>query len=120
MNPAVDEWFANYKGPKREAMQQVRKVLLESDARLTEEIKWNAPTFVYKGNLMTFNPRATKCVSLIFHTGAKIPGQHPKLEGDGKEARSMRIDEGEVERLKDDLGHIVKAWCDWKDQAGGE
>jgi hypothetical protein len=51
----------------------------------------------------------------MFHRGAEIPGEHPRLEGDGKLVRTMRFtDPGELEAAKADLEATVRAWCDWK------
>jgi hypothetical protein len=37
---------------------------------------------MFNGNIASFNP-AKNFVSLLFHRGAEIPGDHPRLEGDG-------------------------------------
>ncbi len=97
-----------------EAMQAVRAIAL-SDPRVEESIKWKTPTYSYNGNIFSFNP-AKKLVSLLFHRGAEIPGDHPRLEGDGKLARTMRFaDEADVEANGDALTAAIAAWCDWKD-----
>lgn len=53
-------------------------------------IKWKTPTFSYQGNIFSFNP-AKNLISLLFHRGAEIPGNHPRLDGEGKLARTMRF-----------------------------
>jgi uncharacterized protein YdhG (YjbR/CyaY superfamily) len=80
---------------------------------MDESIKWKTPTFAYRGNLVSFNPRSKAHVSLLFHTGASIPGVHQRLEGGGDVARYMRFaDLAEVEAAADDLRSVVAAWCD--------
>jgi hypothetical protein len=107
----VDQWFADYDNPLKEAMLRVRAIILE-DERITETIKWKAPTFMYEGNMASFNPRAKKHVSLLFHTGAAIPGTHPRLEGGGDIARYMTFtDLDDVEAAADDLRAVTNAWC---------
>lgn len=97
-------------------MQSVRGIALSADPRITESIMWSAPTFSYKGNIFRFNP-AKKFVSLLFHTGAHIPGRHPRPDGDTDTARVMRFsDPGEVEGGAADLTAVLTAWCRWKDQ----
>jgi hypothetical protein len=82
---------------------------LSADSRITESIKWSTLTFSYKGNIFSFNP-PRKFVSLLFHTGALIPGDHPRLEGDTDTARVMRLaDPDEVEADADDLTAVLKA-----------
>lgn len=113
-DPEVDAWFAERDHPMEEAMQRVRRVILD-DPRVSESIKWKTPTFAYRGNIVSFNP-AKRLVSLLFHRGAEIPGDHPRLEGDGKLARTMRFaDLDEVETGSADLAAVIRAWCDWKD-----
>jgi hypothetical protein len=115
-NPEVDVWFDKYDNPMKEAVQRTRDVLLDADPRLGEVIKWSTPTFTYKGNLVSVQPRAKQFVSLLFHTGASIPGDHPLLEGGGDTARYARLDGVDaVERAKPQLEAIVRAWCDARD-----
>lgn len=118
-NLEVDAWFERYDNPMRDAVQRTREILLGADPRLDEVIKWSTPTVTYKGNLVSIQPRAKQFVSLLFHTGASIPGEHPLLEGGGDTARYARLDDVDaVERAKPKLEAIVRAWCDTKDGAG--
>ena len=107
----VDVWFEGYEHPLKDAMQAVRRIVLEADARMEECIKWKSPTFTYRGNLASFNPRTKAHVSLMFHTGATIPGNHPRLLGGGDTARYMRFENlADVKAAKLDLERVVKAW----------
>lgn len=112
-NSVVDEWFESYDNPQKALVQAVRETILAADSRIEETIKWRAPTFVYKGNLASFFPKSKKHASLMFHKGATIEGEFPSLEGDGKEARSMKFaDFDDLEAKRDELSAIVVAWCD--------
>jgi hypothetical protein len=52
----------------------------------------------------------------MFHRGAEIPGDHPRLEGEGKLGRTMRFaDLEELEAGRDELQSAVRAWCNFKD-----
>ena len=114
-NPAVDAWFEKKQHPMEEAMQAVREATLRADPRITESIKWSTPTFEYKGNIFSFTP-AKKFVSLLFHTGAHIPGKHKGLEGEGATARTMRFaDAADVKGRTSELTSVLRAWCKWKD-----
>ena len=90
-SPEVDAWFEAYDNPMKDVVLAVRAAVLETDERVTECIKWKAPTFVFAGNIASFNPRSKKHASLMFHTGAKIPGEHPVLEGGGETARYIKF-----------------------------
>ena len=117
-NPDVDAWFDERQHPMEEALRLVREVILEVDDRITESIKWKTPTFSYEGNIVSFNP-AKRFVSLLFHRGAEIPGDHPALEGDGSLARTMRFaDADDVAERRTALEEAIRAWCDMKDARG--
>ena len=115
----VDVWFGGFEYPLKEVMSRVREIILDADDRIDECIKWKTPTFTYEGNLMSFNPRSKAHVSLLFHTGATIPGDHPRLDGGGAIARYMKIaDLADAEAAKPELEAVVAAWCAMK-SAGG-
>ncbi len=115
-NAEVDAWLDAYDNPMKDVVAAVREVILQADARVTEAIKWQAPTFVYKGNIASFFPKAKKHASLMFHKGAEIAGDFPNLTGDGKEARSMKFaDLDDLAAKRDELAAVVVAWCDQRD-----
>ncbi len=111
----VDTWMAAYDNPQKALVQRIREIIMAADERMEETIKWQAPTFMYKGNLASFFPKAKAHASLMFHTGAEIPGDFPHLEGDGDKARTMKFaDLDEVEDRKGELEAIVAAWIAMK------
>ena len=112
---AVDQWFNECAHPLKDTMQLVRQAILAADDRVSESIKWSTPTFEYKGNIASFQPNAKKFVSLMFHRGSEIPGEHPGLEGDAALARTMRfLDENDLRDRQPELQAVIRAWCDWK------
>jgi uncharacterized protein YdhG (YjbR/CyaY superfamily) len=116
MSSVVDEWLAAYDNPQKPLVEAVRQTILKSDKRIGETIKWQAPTFVYKGNLASFYPKSKAHVSLMFHVGAQIPGAFPSLEGTGDVSRVMKFaDATDLKAKSSELKRLVKAWCDWKD-----
>jgi hypothetical protein len=113
-DPAVDQWLDAAGGPVAKMMRRARDIILGADGRVTESIKWKTPTFAYRGNIASFNP-SKHLLSIMFPRGAEIPGEHPRLEGDGRLVRTMRFtDLGDLEAGKADLEAAVRAWCDWK------
>ncbi len=114
--PDVDAWFERYENPMKPVVQRIREIVLEADPRISETIKWQAPTFTYKGNLASFYPKSKQHASLMFHQGAQIPGEHPRLEGSGNTSRVMKIGSlEEAEAVRPELEALVRAWCDWRD-----
>jgi hypothetical protein len=114
-NPEVDAWFKDLEHPLKDAMLRVRAVILGTDKRVTETIKWKSPTFVYEGNIASIDPRSKKHVQLMFHQGASLPGKHPRLEGGGGTVRYLRFaDLAEVKAKRHDLEAAIKAWIKLK------
>jgi hypothetical protein len=113
-NPEVDRWLDAADHPLDALVRRTREIILGADDRVTESIKWKTPTFEFKGNIASFNP-SKRFVSLLFHRGAEIPGDHPRLEGDGRLARTMRFaDAEELEAGRPELEAVIRAWCDWR------
>lgn len=112
-DPEVGAWLDTLEHPLKDVILALRHVFLDADERITETIKWQSPTFMYKGNLASIDPKAKKHVAVLFHRGAEIPGHHPLLEGEGKVARYARFaDFAAVERGRTGLAAIIRAWCD--------
>lgn len=107
----VNAWMAAYDNPMKEVVQRIRHIMLATDDRISECIKWHAPTFSYQGNLASFYPKSTRCATLMFHHGALIPGTFDHLEGQGTQARAMKIVSiAEAEDRRDELEAITRAW----------
>ena len=116
-SPDVDAWFEKYDNPMKPMLLAVRDVILGCDERVSETIKWQAPTFAYEGNIASFYPRSKQHVSLMFHTGAKIPGDFPSMEGTGDTSRIMKfVDLADVSAKTAELRSIVAAWIAMRDQ----
>ena len=112
---AVDQWFDASDHPQKDLMQTIRKAVLEADPRVTETIKWKSPTFMFNGNIASINPQAKSHVSLMFHTGASIPGDFPSLLGGGGTAKYMRFDDdADCAAKTQELQSVIRAWCEMK------
>ena len=115
--PEVDAWFERYDNPMKPVVQRIREIVLDADPRVDEVIKWQAPTFTYKGNIASFYPKSRQHASLMFHLGARIPGTFPSLEGSGDTSRVFKVpDLAAADAARPELESIVRAWCDWRDR----
>ena len=47
----VDAWMQIYDNPQKPLVEAVRAAIISADPRVSEAIKWQAPTFIYKGNI---------------------------------------------------------------------
>ena len=110
-NPEVDEYLAKKNHPLTPEIQRVREIILNTDPRVEECIKWSSPTFVYKGNMASYFMNAKKHVSLMFHKGVLIDDLRGLLEGDGKEGRTAKFrDMDDIEKKKAALESVVRGW----------
>ena len=117
-NQDVDSWLEAYDNPMKPVVATMREIILNADTRATETIKWQALTFMYEGNIASFFPKAKKHASLMFHKGAEIPGSFENLVGDGKEARTFKVESlDDLETKSDELAAIITTWCNWKDES---
>ncbi len=119
---AVDAFMAKLDRPLRAQMEAVRSVILSADRRITEGIKWNAPSFHFHAWFATFNrsPRAKDLVQVIFHRGAKAKaGEKSRYVEDPSgilewitNDRCLAKFEGmkDIETKKDALRDVVAQW----------
>ncbi len=72
----VDAFLARLDHPLKPEIEAVRAIILGADPRITESIKWNAPSFALTEHFATFELRPVETVQVVFHTGAKVrPGR---------------------------------------------
>ena len=113
----VDQYLAGFEHPLKTEIEKVREIILSASDKITKSIKWAAPSYAYKDNMCTFNPRAKKFVNLTFHKGALISDTSGLLEGDQKEARVARFaNMAEVEEKADALKEVVRGWIEAMDR----
>jgi hypothetical protein len=115
-NPAVDAWFEQYANPQRDLVKAVREAVLDADERVTETVKWQAPTFVYKGNIASFYPKTKTHASLMFHRGAMLDDPDGLLEGEGDVSRVARfLDADDLGRKREALQRLIRNWIELQD-----
>ena len=69
----VDLLMGGLDHPLKEVIERLRTVILESNDRITEHVKWNAPSFCYAGeDRVTFRLFPADRVQLVFHRGSKV------------------------------------------------
>jgi hypothetical protein len=120
----VDAYIANLKHPLKPIVDALRKTILSADPSIGEEIKWNAPTFFYTGEMAPFNPKLykryvivfnlfkTDCIRLVFPSGARIGDTSGLLEGDYPDGRRLALFSSmdEVHSKKAPLNRAIKKW----------
>ena len=58
--------------PAKALVELLRRTVLDTDARIAEGVKWNAPSFRTTDYFATTNLRAKAGVGLVLHFGAKV------------------------------------------------
>lgn len=115
-NPEVEDYLEKKKHPLDKEIRKVRDIILSAHPDIEETIKWNSPTFLYKGNMASYFMNSKKHVSLMFHKGALINDETGLLEGEGKEGRTARFkDLNDIEVKKESLIKIVLQWVTMRD-----
>ena len=75
--------------PLKAEIEALRTIIKETDARISERIKWKAPSYYCKEDFLTFNHRMQDKVHLIFHHDAIPKVNSAILEGDYKDRRMV-------------------------------
>jgi len=86
----VNEFLDRLKHSFKAEVQAIRDILKGIHKDVTEQIKWNAPSFSYKGSsIATFNLHAKGRVHLVFHHPAIAKVQSDILEGNYSNRRMV-------------------------------
>ena len=95
--------------PLKDEINAVRDIIKKASPKIAERIKWNAPSYYYKEDLVTFNHRNQSKVHLVFHHIAIVKDKSLLLEGDYKDRRMMYFDSMEdILKKEKELSRIIK------------
>jgi hypothetical protein len=104
----VSQYLDEFKGTYKKEMEAVRKIILGSNKKIAERIKWKAPSYYYKDDIVTFNAWATENVHLVFHHPRIAAIKSPLLQGDYKDRRMAYFKSmAEVKSAKNELERIM-------------
>lgn len=120
----VTELIQKLEQPWASIVGNLRKTILSIDPEIGEQVKWNSPSFYYKGEMAPFDPKEYKRdivvlnlhrndhVLLVFPTGARIEDPAGLLEGkytDGRKLAKISSQE-EAEAKAPALRDVIKNW----------
>ncbi len=119
----VTELIQKLEKPAAEAVELIRQIFLSTDKEISEQIKWNSPSFYYNGEMKPFDPKEYKRdigvanlhrskLMLVFPTGAKIDDSSGLLEGkfqDGRKIVNFK-DTDDVKAKEEDLRSVIRDW----------
>lgn len=119
----VTAYIQNLEPSFGEIVETIRQIILSTDKEIGEEIKWNAPTFYYTGEMKPFNPKEYKRyiivtnfhkgrILLVFPSGAKVNDTTGFLEGDYKDGRRLVYfkDLADVKAKEEAFRNVIKTW----------
>src|SRR5215813_4185800 len=120
----VDAYIKKLKHPLKDVVEALRKIILSTDKAIGEEVKWNAPTFFYSGEMRPFDPKEYKrylivfnlyqknCIRLVFPSGAKVGDKTGFLQGEYADDRRLAFfpNMAEVKSKKKALQAVIKKW----------
>ena len=108
--PSVEAFMAALGHPMKAEVQAVRRIIQGVDPRIAEAIKWNAPTFSFKGYLVTLDLHAPQ-LRLVFHNGAILADPEGILKGAWPDRRLVTLlSMAEVEACRAALEGVVREW----------
>ena len=115
----VDSFLASLDHPMKPEIESVRQIILAADSRITDGIKWNAPSFRTTEWFATFHFRAKTGLQMILHLGAKgratpdIAFEHPMLIWVGKDRASVTFDDAaDIVAKEEDLAALIRRWIE--------
>lgn len=119
---SVDEFMSKLDHPLKHEIEKVRAIILESDAQLTEHIKWNAPSYCYNNeDRITFNLHGKGFFRLVFHCGSKVKERKERLFEDptglldwaaNDRAIVKFTNENDVEEKTEQLKAVIRKWIE--------
>ena len=114
---AVDEYMTKLEHPHKAEMEAIRAIILNAHPQITEGIKWNSPSFYYKGDMVVFAPHVQTRVHLVFPNGIIIKDDTGLLEGDYIDRRMTYFyNMNDVNAKKASLEKVVQGWVKVMDQ----
>ena len=113
----VDEFMDKLDHPFKAEVYAVRDIIKNVNKGITEQIKWAAPSFSYRGYMVTFNLWAKQHVHLVFHNGAILSNESGLLEGDYPDRRMAYFySMDDVVAKQKALEDAVRDWVSVKNQ----
>ncbi len=125
LNNEVTIFLDNLNHPRRSEIEILRKIILNSNKNIFENIKWNAPNYVFENeDRITMRILPLKHCQLIFHCGAKVKAQpNEKLISyplsfiiwkENNRAVASFKNQDEIMKNEIDLNKFVKDWFNAK------
>ena len=106
----VNDWMDKLDAAFKPSINAVRKIIKTAAAKLNERIKWNAPSYYYKEDIVTFGPtKAKDKIILVFHHPNIVKIRSELLQGNYKDRRLVYLNSmKEIKDAQKELERIIK------------
>jgi uncharacterized protein YdhG (YjbR/CyaY superfamily) len=105
----VKAWMTKKDTKVKADITAVRKIISAASPELKERIKWNAPSYYYKEDIVTFGPYKNNTILLVFHHPAVVKVKSTLLKGEYKDRRLVSFSgKADAEKNKAELIRIIR------------
>ncbi|MBI5370854.1 MAG: DUF1801 domain-containing protein [Sphingobacteriales bacterium] len=106
---AVKAWMGKLEPAWKKEVDGLRGIIKKASPLLKERIKWNAPSYYYKEDILTFGPRRKDKLLLVVHHPFVEKIKSPILEGNFKERRLIWFqNKAEAVKQQKELTRIIR------------
>ncbi len=106
----VQVYMTKLEHPLKPEIEALRGIIKGASPNISERIKWNAPSYYYKEDIVTFGPPARKSdeILLVFHYPGVVKISAAILEGNYKDRRlAIFKNIAEIEAKREELTSIL-------------
>lgn len=116
----LEAFFSSLDHPMKPEIVEVGQLILDADPRISQGIKWNAPSFRTTEWFATFHLRSKAGFQVILHLGAKardgseITFDDPLLVWLGKDRASVTFrDAADIRSKRKAFSGLIRRWIDY-------
>lgn len=107
----AEEFMKACQHPFKQEIETLRNIIKQANKKISERVKWNAPSYFYIKDMAAFNLHQQKFVQLIFIFPYGLIPENDLLKGNWKDRREARFyDMNDIKAKKAVLEKTVKEW----------
>ncbi|WP_231426212.1 DUF1801 domain-containing protein [Pedobacter sp. Leaf250] len=111
MNDKIQTFLNMLDHPLKQEMIEVVNIISNANSKIEGDIKWGGPSFSFKGDMATINPKIKNYVIVIFHKASLLNNDFGFLEEQTKgKAYAKFYTMEDVRKHADNLKKAVNAW----------
>lgn len=107
----VANYMSTLEHPMKAEIETLRAIIQGTDEKISERIKWNAPSYFYKEDMLTFGPlmRIMDGILLVFHHPCIVHIESEILEGKYKDRRLVTFkNSADVASKRTEIESIIR------------